>query len=184
MSSSLQPHELQHTRLPCPSPSPICSNSCPLNQWCHPITSSSVIPFSSCLQSFPASRSFPISQLFDSGGQNIGAPASASVLPMDIQGWFPLGLTGLISLQSKGLPRIFSNTTVQKHQFFGAQLSLWSNSHIHTGKTIALTRWGFVSKIMSLLFYMLSRLVIAFLPRSKHLLISWLQSPSAVILEP
>ena len=130
-SNSLRPHGLQHPRLPCPSPTlGACSNSCPLNRWCHPTISSSVIPF--CLQSFPASRSFPMSQFFASGGQSIGVSASASVLPMNIQDWFPSGLTGLISLQSKGLSRSFSNITVQKHQFFNAQLSLWSNSHIHT----------------------------------------------------
>jgi len=132
MSDSLWPHGLQHTRLPCPSPTPgACANSCPLSWWYHPTISSSV-PFSSRLQSFPASGSFPMSQFFTSGGQSIGVSASASVLPMNIQDWFPLGLTGLISLQSKGLSRVFSNTTVQKHQFFSAQLSLWSNSHIHT----------------------------------------------------
>ena len=131
MSNYLWPHGPQHTRLPCPSPTPrTCSNSCPLSQWCHPTTSSSVIPFS-CPQSFPASGSLPMSHLFTSGDQSIGAPASASVLPMNIQDWFPLGLTDLISLQSKGLSRIFSNTTVQKHHFFSAQLSLWSNSHVH-----------------------------------------------------
>ena len=120
-------------RLPCPSSSPRpCSNSCPLSQWCHPTISFSVIPFSSCLQSFPESGSFPMSQFFASGGQSIGVSASASVLPMNIQDWFPLGLTGMISLQSKGLSRVFSNTTVQKNQFFGAQLSLRSNSLIHT----------------------------------------------------
>ena len=169
MSDSLRPHEQQHTKLPCPSPTPTaCSNSCPLSQWCHPTISSSVTPFSFCLQYFPASESFPVSQLFVSGGQNIGAAASASILPMKIQDWFPLGLTGLTSLQSKGLSRVFSNTTVQKNQFFGTQLSLWSNSHPYmtTGKTIALTRWTFVSKVMSLLFNMLSRLVIAFLLRN------------------
>ena len=113
------------TRLPCPSPSPgVCSDSNPLSQWCHPTISSCVIPFSSCLQSFSASGAFPTSQLFASGGLSIGASASASVLPMNMQDWFPLGLTGLISLQSKGLSRVFSNTTVQKHQFFSAQLSL------------------------------------------------------------
>ena len=111
-------------RLPCPSPTPrACSNSCPLSQWCHPAISSSIIPFSSCLQSFPASGSFPTSQFFASGGQSIGASASASVLPMNIQDWFSLGLTGWISLQSKGLSRVFSNTTIQKHQFFDAQLN-------------------------------------------------------------
>ena len=128
-----------------------------------------------------------MSQLFTSGGQSIGVSASASVLPMSIQDWFPLGWTGWISLQSKGLLRVFSNTTVQKHQFLGAQLSLWSNSHIHNmtiGKTIALTRQTFVGKVMSLLSNMLSRQVITFLPRNKHLLISWLKSPSAVILKP
>ena len=107
-------------------------NPCPLCRWCHPTISSSVVPFSSCPQSFPASGSFQMSQIFASGGQSIGVSTSASVLPMDIQGWFPLGLTGWISLQSKGLSRVFSNTTVQKHQFFSAQLSLQYNSHIHT----------------------------------------------------
>ena len=129
---TLRPHGLQHARLPCPSPSPrVCSDSCPSSQWCYPTISSSVIPFSSCLQAFPASGSFPKTWLFTSGGRRIGA--LASVLPGNIQGWFPLGLSlGLISLQSKGLSRVFSNTTVQKHQFFCAQPSLWSNSHIHT----------------------------------------------------
>ena len=123
VSDSLRPHGLQHARLPCPSPVPrACSNSCPSSRWCHPTISYSVIPFSSRLQSFPASGSFPMSGFFASGGQNIGV--SASILPMNIQDWFPLQLTGLISLQSKGLSRVFSNTTVQKHQFFGAQLSL------------------------------------------------------------
>ena len=132
MSNSLQSHELQHARPPCPSLSPrVYPNSCPLNQWCHPTISSSVITvFSFCLQLFPVSGSFPVSQLFISGGQSIGASASASVLPVSIQGWFPLELTGLISLLSRGLSRVFSNTTVQKHQFFGAQPSLGSNSHI------------------------------------------------------
>ena len=133
MPNSLQPNGLQHVRLPCPSPTPrVCSNSCPLSRWCHRTISSSVFPFSSHLQSFPASRSFPVSQCFTSGGQRIRASASASVLPMNIQDWFPWGLTSLIFLHCKGLSGIFSNTTVQKHQFFGAQLSLWSNSHIHT----------------------------------------------------
>ena len=143
MSNSLQPHELQHARLPCPSLSPVaCSNSCPLSWWCHLTISSSVAPFSSCPQSFPASGSFPISQLFTSGGQSIWASASASVLPMNFQGWFPLGWTALISLLSKGLSRVFSSTAVWKHQFFGAKPSLWSDSHICTwllGKTIDLT---------------------------------------------
>ena len=131
MLDSLWPHGLQHARLPCASPTPrACSNSCPLSRWCHPKISSSVIPFSSCLQSFPASRSFPRNQFFISGGQSIRA--SASVLPMNIQDWFPLGLTGLISLQSKGLSRVFSSTAVRNHQFFCSQPFLWSNSRIHT----------------------------------------------------
>ena len=122
---TLQPHGLQHYRLPCPSSAPrVYSNSCPSSQWCHPTISSSAIPFSSCLRSFPASGSFPISQLFVSGGQSVGVSASTSVLPVNIQDWSPLGWTGWISLQSKGLSRVFSNTTVQKHQFFSTQLSL------------------------------------------------------------
>ena len=133
MSDSMQPHRLQHARLPHPSPTPEAgSNSCPSSQWCHLTISSSAIPFSSCLLSFPASGSFPMSQFFASGGQSYGISASASVLPMNIQDWFPLGWTGWISLQSKGLSRVFSNTTAQKHQFFGPHLSLQSNSHIHT----------------------------------------------------
>ena len=124
---------LQHARPPCPSPSPgVCSNWCSLSRWCHPTISSSVGPFSFCPQSFPASGSFLMSHFFVSDGQSIGASASASVLPMNIQGWFSLWLTGLISLLSKGLSTVFSNTTVQKHQFFGTQLSLWSNSHLQT----------------------------------------------------
>ena len=230
MSNSLQPHGLQHTRPPCPSPTPRAySNSCPLSRWCHPTISSSVVPFSSCLQCFPASGSFQMSQFFASSGQSIGVSASASALPINIQDWFPLGWTGWMSLLSKGLSRVFSNTTVQKHQLFGAQLSLtrssvlawripgmeeagglpsmgshrvghdWSDlaaaaaaffivrfSHLYmtTGKTRPLTRWTFVGKVMSLPFNMLSRLVITFLPRSKRLLISWRQLPSAVILSP
>ena len=125
VSDSLWPHGLRRARLLCPSPIPRAySNSCPLCQWCPPNISSSVIPFSSHLQSFTASGSFPMSQSFASGGQSMGVSASTSVLPMNTQGWFPLGFTDLISLQSKGLPRVFSNTTVQKHQFFCAQLSL------------------------------------------------------------
>ena len=125
VSNSLQPHGLLHARLPCPPPTPeACSNSCPSSWWCHPTISSSVIPFASCLQSFPASGSFLMSQFFASGGQCIGASASAPVLPMNIQDWFLLGLTGLISLQSKGLSRVFCSTTVQKHQFFSTQSSL------------------------------------------------------------
>ena len=159
---------------------------CPWSRWCHPTISSSVIPFSSLLQSFPPSGSFQMSQFFTSRGQSIGVSASASVLPMNIQDWFPLGWTGWISLHSKGLARVFSNTTVQKHQFFSTQLSLYSSSHIHTWywKKHSFDWQTFVGKVMSLLFNMLSRLVITFLPRSKHLLISWQQSPSAMILEP
>ena len=133
VSDCLQPPESQHARPPCPSPtSGVQSDSCPSSQWCHPAISSSVIPFSSCLQSFPASGSFPVSQLFASDGQSIGVSASTSLLPMNTQDWFPLGWTSWISLQSKGLSRVFSNTIVQKHQFFGTQFSLQSNSHIHT----------------------------------------------------
>ena len=133
MSNSLQPHEPQHARPPCPSPTPrVYPNSCPLSWWCHPPISSSVVPFSSCLLSFPASGSFQMSQLFASGDQSIGVSASASVLPINTQDWSPLGWTGWISLQSKGLSRVFSSTTVQKNQFFGSQPSFWSNSHIHT----------------------------------------------------
>ena len=133
MSNSLWPHELQHARPPCPSPIPgVHPNPCPLSQWCHPIISSFVVPFSSCPQSFPASGSFPVSQLFASGDQSIGVSASTSVLPVNPQDWSPSGCTGWIYLQSKGLSRVFSNTTLQKHQFFGNQLSSQSNSHIHT----------------------------------------------------
>ena len=186
MSDSLRPHGLQHARPPCSSPTPgACSNSCPSSQWCHPTISSSVVPFS-CLRSFPASSSFPMSQFFASGGQNIGVSASASVLPMHIQDWFPLGWTGWISLQSKGLSRVLqihsSKASILQHSaFFMVQLS---HPYMTTGKTIALTRQTFVGKVMCLVFNMLSRLVIAFLPRSKHLLISWLQSPTSVILQP
>ena len=131
MADSWWLHRLQHTKLSCPSLSPgACSNSRPLSWWCYPTMLSSVIPFSSCHQSFPILRSFPVSWLFISHDQNIGA--SASVLPMNIEGWFPLGWNGWISLLSKGLSIVFSNTTVRKHQFFGTQPSLWSNSHIHT----------------------------------------------------
>ena len=145
----------------CPSLSPrLCSNSCPLSQWCYLTISSSATHFSFCLPSFSVSGSFPMSQPYASDGQNIGA--SASILPMNIQGWFPLGLTGLIFLQSKGLSRVFSSTTVQKHQFFSTQPSLWSSSHAYTttGKTIALTIRTFISKVKSLLLNMLSRFVI------------------------
>ena len=187
VSDSVRPHGLPHSRPPCPSPVPrTCSSSCPSSQWCHPAISSSLVPFSFCLQSFPVSGSFQMSQFFASGGQSIGVSASASVFPMNIQDWFPLGWTGWISLQSKELSRVFSNTAVQKHHslvlsfLYGPTFT----SIRDTGKTIALTKWTFVGKKMSLLFNMLSRLVITFLPRSMHLLISWLQSSSAVILEP
>ena len=146
-----------------------------------------IIPFSSCLRAFPASGSFLMSKLFTSGGQNIGASASAAVLPMNIQDWFLLRLTGWISSQSKGLSRVFSNTTVQKYQFFSTQLSLWFNSQVHKTllkKIMTWTRQIFVDKVMFLLFNMLSRLSIAFLPRSKRLLILWLQWSSKVILQP
>ena len=186
MSDSLRPHGLQHARPPCSSStSRVYSDSCPLSQWCHPTISSSVVPFSSHLQSFPASGSFQMSQFFASGGQTIGVSASTSILSINIQHWFPLRWTGWIFLPSKGLSRVFSNITVQKHQFFdGQSMVRLSHPYMTTGKTIALTRLTFVGKLMSLLFNMLSRLVITFLTRSKHLLISWLQSPSAVILEP
>ena len=133
LSNSLQPHGLQHSRLFCPLPTPgTYSNSCPSSRWCHPTISSFAVPFSSCLQSFPASRSFPMSQFFASSGQSIGVSSSASVLPMNIQDWFPLGWTVWISFQPRGLSGVFSNTTVQKHQFFSSHLSLESNSHIQT----------------------------------------------------
>ena len=185
LSNSLQPHRLQHTMLPCPSPTfGIYSNSCPSSRWCHPTISSSVVPFS-CLQSSPASGSFPMSQLFALGGQKIGASASASVLPMNIQDWFPLGLTGWISLQStlKSLLQHHSSkaSILRSSAFFMVQIS---HPYMTTRKTVTLTRWTSVGKVMSLLFNMLSRLVIAFLPRSKRVLIAWLQSPSTVILDP
>ena len=167
MSDCLWPHGLQHTRLPCPSLSPrVCSNSCPLSWWCHPTIPSSAVPFSSCPQSFPASGSFPVSQLFASGGQTIQASASAPVLAMNIQDWFPLGLTALISLLSKRLSRVFSNSTVQKHQLFLLSLlhgptltsvyDYWGNHSFDI--------WTFVGKVTSLLFNKLSRFVMAFLP--------------------
>ena len=176
MSNSLWPHRLQHARPPHPSSTPrACSNSCPSSWWCHPTISSSVIPFSSCFQSFPTSGSFPVSQLFASGGQIIGASASASVLLINIQGWFPLGLTtGWISLQSKGLSRVFSDTTVQKHQFFQHSAYFMvqlSHPYMTAGETTALTRWTFVGKMVALLFNMLSKFVIPFLPKSTCLLI-------------
>ena len=159
MSNSLRPHESQHTRPPCPSQIPgIYPNSCPSSKWYHAAISSSVVPFSSCPQSLPASGSFQMRQLFTWGGQSIRVSASASVLPKNTQGWSLLGWTGWISLQSKGLSRVFSNTAVQKHQLYGAQPSSQSNSHpsMTNGKTIALTRRTFVNKVMSLLLNMLS----------------------------
>ena len=186
MSDSLQPHGLQHARLPCPSLSPrVCSNSCPLSWWCYITISSFAALFSFHFQSFPASGSFPMSCPFALGGPSIGASASASVLPMNIQGWFPLALTSLISLLSKGLSRVLHHhnlkaSILQCSAFFMVQLS---NLYLTTGKTIALTVQIFVGKVMSLLFNMLSRFVKVFLPYSKHLLISWLQLSLAVILE-
>ena len=182
MFSSLQPHGLQHTRPPCPSPIPrVNSNSCPLSQWCHPTISSSIVPFSSCPQSLPASGSFQMNQLFASGSQSVGVSASTSVLPMNTQDWFPLGWTGCISLQFKGLSSLLQYhsskaSILQCSVFFTVQLLL---PYMTTGKTIALTRWTFVGKVMSLLFNMLSRLAVTFLLRSKRLLISCLLSPSA-----
>ena len=155
VSDSLWPHESQYARPPCPTPtSRAYSNSCPLSQWCHPAISSSVVPFSSCPQSLPASGSFPASQLFSWGDQSIGLSASASVLPMNTQDWSPLGWTGWISLQSKGLSRVCSNTTVQKHNFSALAFITVQVSHPYmtTGKTITLTRRTFVGKVMSLLF--------------------------------
>ena len=185
VSDSLWPMNYSTARPPCPSPTPrVHSDSRPSSQWCHPAISFSVIPFSFCPQSLPASESFPMSQLFAWGGQGIGVSVLASFPPKNTQGWSSLEWAGWISSQSKGLSRVLSNTTVQKHQFFGTQLSSQSNSqdpYMTTGKTIALTRWTFVGKEKS--HNMLSRLVITFLPRSKCLLISWLQSPSSVILE-
>ena len=162
MSNSLRPHESQHARPPSPSPTPrVHSNSYPSSQWCHPAIPFSVVPFSSCPQSLPASECFPMSQLFASGGQSVGVSALASVLPVNTQDWSPLESTGWISFLSKELSRVFFNFTVQKHHFFGTQLSQ-SNTHPYmtTGKTIALTRWTFGAKVMSLLLNMLSRLVI------------------------
>ena len=171
MSDSLPLHRLRHTRPPCPSRTPeVYSNSCPSSWWCHPIISSSVIPFSSCPQSFPASGSFQMSQFFASGGQSIGVSASTSVLPVNIQDWFPLGWTSWISLQSKGLKSLLyhhsSKASILRHSaFFIVQLS---HPYMATGKTIALARCTLVGKVMSLLLNILSRLVINFLPRSKR----------------
>ena len=185
MPNYLRPHGLQHTRPPCPSPTPrVYSNSCPLNWWCYSIIASSIIPYSFCLQSFPVSGSFQMSQFFASGGQRIRVAASKSVLPMNVPDRFPLGWTGWISLQFMGLSRVFS--TPQFKSINSSALSfLYSPTltSVHDyWKNHSLTRWTFVGKVMSLLFNMLSRLVIALLPRSKHLVIWWLQSPSAVIL--
>ena len=155
VSDSLWLHQLQHTRPPCPSPTPgIHSNSHPSSWWCHPAISSSLIPFSSCPQSLPASQSFPMSQLFAWGAQRLGVSVIASFLPKNTQDWSPLEWTGWISLQSKGLSRVFSNTTVQKHQFFGSAFFTVQLSHPYmtTGKTIALTRQTFVDKVLPLLF--------------------------------
>ena len=192
MSNSLLPHEPQHASPPCPSPTPgVHPNPCPLSQWCHPTISSSVIPFSSCPQFLPASGSFPRSQLFTSGGENIRVSASISVLPMNIQDWSPLGWR---SVRLVGFPCSSRDSQESSPQHHSSKASiLWHSAffivqlwhpYMTTGKTIALTRQTFVGKVMSLLYIMLSRLVIAFLPRSKRLLISWLQSPSAVILKP
>ena len=187
MSDSLKPHGLQHTRFLCPSLSlRVWSNSYPLNWWYHPTISSSVVPFFSCPQSFPASGSFPVNWLFASGGQSITASTSAWVLPMNIQGGFSLGFTGLISLNYRGLSRVLqhhsSKASVLQHSaLFMVQFSHW---YMTTGKAIALTIGTFVGKVMSLLFNVLPSFVIAFLPRSKSLSISWLQLPSIVILEP
>ena len=170
VSDCLQPHESLHARPPCPSPTPgVHSDSRPLSQWCHLAISSSVVPFSSCLQSLPASKSFPVGQLFAWGGQRTGVSALASFLPKKSQGWSPSEWTCWISLQSKGLSRVFSNTTVQKHQFFYSptfSIVQLSHPYMTTGKTIALTRRPLVGKVMSLLLNMLSRWVITFLPRS------------------
>ena len=186
MSDSLWTHEPQHSRPPCPSPTPrVHPNPCPLSWWCHPTISSSVIPFS-LPQSFPASGSFQMSQLFTSGGQSIGVSATASVLPMNIQVWsFRMDWLDLLAVQGtlKSLLQHHSSkpSILWCSVFFIIQLS---HPYMAIGKTIALTRRTFVDKVMSLLFNMLSRLVVTFLPRSKRLLISWPQSPSAVILEP
>ena len=161
MSDSLRPHRVQHARTPCPSPTPrVYSNSCPLSHWCHPTISFSVVPFS-CLQYFPVSGSLQMSQFFPSGGQSIRVSSSASVLPVNIQDWFPLGWNGWIVLQSRRLSKVFSNTTVLNSVFNSSALSFLYIQLLHpymtTGKTIALTKWTFVGKVMSLLFNMLSR---------------------------
>ena len=182
MSDSLRPHGLQHSRLSCPSPSAeACSNSCPLSQWCHPTIWSSVIPFASCLQSFPASGSFLMSWLFVSSGQSLGASASPSVLPMNIQDWFILGLTGSRdSQQSSPAPQFESINSLARSLLYGSTLT---SVHDYR-KNHSLIIQTFVGKVMSLLFNMLSRFVIAFLLRTKCLLISWLQSSTTMIFEP
>ena len=184
----MQPHELQHTRLPWPSPTlGVYSDSCPLSQRCHPTISSSVVPFSSHLQSFPASGSFPMSQFFTSSGQRIGASALAISPSNEHPGLisFRMNWLNLLGVQEtlKSLLQHHSSkaSILQRSDFF---IDYLSHAYMNTGKTIALGRWTFIGKVMSLLFNMLSMLVITFLPRSKHLLISWLQSPAAVILEP
>ena len=186
MSDSVPPHGLQHTRPPCPSPTPrVYPNSCPLSQWCHLTITSSVVPFSSCLQSFPGSGSFQMSQLFASGGQNIGFSFNISPF-IEHPGLISFRMDWLDLLAVRGtlkslLQHHSSKASIlQCSTFFIVQLL---HPHLTMGKTIALTRWTFVGKVISLFLNGLSRLVIAFLPRSKHLLISWLQSPSAVILE-
>ena len=188
MSDSLQPHESQHARPPCPSPPPgVHPNPCPLSQWCHPATSSSVVPFSTCLQSLPASESFPMSQYFAWGGQSTGVSALASSPSNEHPGLisFRMDWLDLLAVQGTLKSLLWHHTSkasiLQHSAFFTVQLS---HPYVTTGKTIALIRWTFVGRVMSLLLNMLSRLVITFLPRSKCLLISWLQSPSAVILEP
>ena len=187
MSNSLQPQGLQHTRLPCPSPTPgACSTSCPSSQWCHPTISSSIISFSSCLQSFPASGSFPMSQFFTSGGQSIGASISPSSECSELIS-FRIDWIDLLAVQGtlkSLLQHHISKASILWHSAFFLYGPTLTSTYMTTAKTIALTRWTSVSKIMSLLFNMLSRLVIAFVPSSQCLLISWLQSPSAVILEP
>ena len=177
MSDSLWLHKRQHTRLLWPLLSlGDCSDSCPLSWWCYLIILSSTAPFSLCLQSFPTSAAFPISQLFALDGQSIGALASATVLPMNIQGWFPLGLTGFISLQSKGLKSLLQCHNSKESAFWCSAFFMVQLLHpnMTTGKTIALTIWTFVCKVMSLFYNVVSMFVIVFLSRSKHLLISWL----------
>ena len=187
MSNSLQPQEPQHARPSCPSPTArVYPNPCPLSRWCHPTFSSSVIPFSSCPQSFPASGSLQMSQLFASGGQSIGVSNSTSVLPMNTQDWPPLGWTGWLFLQSKGLKSLLQHHSSKSSILqWSAFFIVWhSNPYITTGKTIASTTWTYAEKTMSLLVIMLSRLVITFLLRSKCVSVSWLQSSSSETLEP